>query len=830
MSGRLAAVAAAATVTILALAVLWPWTALLLEQAPVGAAAASMRGGGALLATTLGWALAVGAAAALLAWPLGRALARSLPRGGGGMLAIATLVPLALPSYLGYWSLWRIVGPGTWLGDLAIRADAVGPLRIGALAIALVAWTTPLAAWAIAVARWRLGDRGARLAAADGLRRSTRLRLAAGEDRRPLAVAAIVAALATLGEAVSFDLALERTYGYELRTIDAAGAPPGALVAAGWPAIAAAATLLVVACLVARGTPFSRQERSASESPRIGALAVAIAAIGIVPGLLLVVGLLSGGDPLGFARLYGRAAAQTLGLAVTTGVLIATLAASIVVLRLASRPGRVVGATAGLAFILSASVPATLAAVALESGWNRPFVGPIVYDGAAIVVLGLLARLGAVGLLVGWIAAAGAAGRGAELLRVDAPRSILAAARAIRPSLAGAAVAAGAIGTALAWSEIGASARLVPPGVQLLATSLLNAVHYQQPETVLAAAGLALLLAVAAATATVLTLVPRSRPLSALALVALLAVGCREGAEGQPEVPVRIAFGTAGYGPGQFLHPRAVAFDATRGRFFVVDKEGRIQRFDAEGRYELEWRTPDTANGRPVGISVHPDGRVFVADTHYYRVLVYDPEGRELERIGAYGTEPGLFVYPTDVAFGPDGRIYVGEYGGNDRIQVFDAEGNHLFGFGRFGGGEGEFSRPQSLVFDGEELLVADSNNHRIQIFDAEGRLLRVAGSSGIEPGRLFYPRGIAPLGDGTAIVCEFGNHRLQRLDLRPGPDFGRSLGVWGGPPGDGEDPRTRRGSARGRLQYPWDVAGVPGRIAVLDSDADRMLIAPLPD
>ena len=63
---------------------------------------------------------------------------------------------------------------------------------------------------------------------------------------------------------------------------------------------------------------------------------------------------------------------------------------------------------------------------------------------------------------------------------------------------------------------------------------------------------------------------------------------------------------------------------------------------------------------KPVGLSVHPDGRVFVADTHYNRVLVFDRDGKELARFGGYGKEPGHFIYPTDIAFGNDGRIYVG--------------------------------------------------------------------------------------------------------------------------------------------------------------------------
>ena len=177
---------------------------------------------------------------------------------------------------------------------------------------------------------------------------------------------------------------------------------------------------------------------------------------------------------------------------------------------------------------------------------------------------------------------------------------------------------------------------------------------------------------------------------------------------------------------------------------------------------------PERTVGKPVGISIAPDGRVFVPDTHYHRIIVYDREGRELERHGSFGTGPGEFVYPTDVAFGPDGRIYVSEYGTNDRVQVFDASWNHLHAFGRFGREDGEFARPQSIALCPEsgELYVADTCNHRIGVFSLEGEWLRSLCGPGAEPGRLAYPHGLELLPDRTLLVSEIGTDRVQR----PGP------------------------------------------------------------
>ena len=109
-------------------------------------------------------------------------------------------------------------------------------------------------------------------------------------------------------------------------------------------------------------------------------------------------------------------------------------------------------------------------------------------------------------------------------------------------------------------------------------------------------------------------------------------------------------FGGVGLGPGEFSYPRAIAAEP-EGSVFVVDKNGRIQRFNAEGEFETFWRMPETEQGKPVGLSVHPDGRIFVADTHYHRVMVFDRDGQLLDSFGREGTGDGEFQLPTDIAF-----------------------------------------------------------------------------------------------------------------------------------------------------------------------------------
>ena len=772
-----------------------------------------------LFGTSLLWALLPALAATLLGWPLGIALGDRLVHGRGRALLVLSALPICIPGYLVYWSLWIGVGPGTAIGEAAMGADLVVPLRQVTLALGLIAWSIPFAAWVVAAWRVAHPDASTQLRAIDGASAFSRCAAALRHDAPALIRGWAIAGLAILTDGVSFDLAQVRTYGYELRTLDAVGGSPREVLALGWPGVAVVVAMLAIAALAPRRSNKIDRPLPVLAKLRWPAL---IAMVIALPPLMIVWRAASPHEASTFARLYTVATTNSLLLSLGAAVLLALAAMSLVSSwSCESRAARYTARLIAGMWIIAAAAPATLVAIALESAWNRASTS-FVYDSAAIVVVGLVARFGAVAAIGASLAAAIEPSRTRWLRAVDAPTSWRWRWRLRRPTLVTAALVAGVVGTALAFSEVAVTARIRPPTIDVLASSTLNAIHYQQPETVLLGSAVAIVLGLTAAIVGVVLLMRRPRWVLALSL---LVASCtsetgQDGSDATSPIPSLVEFGGPGFGRGQFHTPRAVAFDPTTRRFFIVDKESRVQRFDENGEFQLQWRMPESVSGRPVGISIHPDGRVFIADTHYYRVMVFDQDGNELARFGSFGKTPGHFIYVTDVAFGQDGRIYVGEFGSNDRIQIFSADFKYLGQFGSFGTNDGELSRPQSLVFDRarNELYVADSNNHRIVVYDPDGKILRQFGGPGLDPGRLSYPRGIVLVGDGTILVCEFGNHRVQHLDAREGDQFGACLKIWGGV-----------GADSGRLQYPWDIAGVPGRIAVLDSGRDRVLIAPLP-
>ena len=286
--------------------------------------------------------------------------------------------------------------------------------------------------------------------------------------------------------------------------------------------------------------------------------------------------------------------------------------------------------------------------------------------------------------------------------------------------------------------------------------------------------------------------------------------GCGEaGRDDKPDVVG--AFGSTGSGPGEFLYPRALEL-AHDGSLLVIDKTGRIQRLDGDGQCLDILQMPLIDAGKPTGISLHRDGRLFVADTHYHRVAIFSPEGALLGEFGKYGTADGCFIYPTDVAFATDGRVFVSEYGGNDRISAFTSDGDFLFSFGSPGSAEGQFARPSALCVDPqrERLYVADACNHRIGVYNLEGQLLSYIGSAGRGPGQLRYPYDLALMADGTIVVCEYGNNRIQLFS----PEA-ESLAVYG-----------QAGRQLGQLAFPWAVSVDARRRAyVVDAGNNRIQI-----
>ncbi|GAB4320845.1 MAG: NHL repeat-containing protein [Candidatus Sumerlaeia bacterium] len=292
--------------------------------------------------------------------------------------------------------------------------------------------------------------------------------------------------------------------------------------------------------------------------------------------------------------------------------------------------------------------------------------------------------------------------------------------------------------------------------------------------------------------------------------------GCGGAGGGAPRASGRqsqiVIIGRQGRGPGEFTYPRALCVLPDED-VLVIDRSGRVVRMSGDGEYRSHWDLPAWQNGTPTDLTLARDGTVWIADTHYHRLLHYTQEGVLLEQRGEYGDGDGQFVYPTSVDFDGEGNFYVTEYGEHSRVQKFTAAFEFAAAWGDPGTpsaeGWGGLSRPMKVrVMPDGTLLVADSCNHRLVRFSLEGAFLGAIGAEGVGPGQTRFLYDFDFDGHGRLYACDYGNNRIVVFAADGVP-----LGAFGHP---GTDP--------GGLHNPWGVAVLAdGRILVADTWNHRL-------
>ena len=327
-----------------------------------------------------------------------------------------------------------------------------------------------------------------------------------------------------------------------------------------------------------------------------------------------------------------------------------------------------------------------------------------------------------------------------------------------------------------------------PPGGETLALRIFNLLHYGHGTQVNALC--VVLLGIAVLPAAVLILIRRlssgpARGLPAILVGLLFVGGCSErevgdasGGDGVAaaghESPITSqtfravqVIGSRGVAPGQFNKPRSLVCDR-EDNLYVADMTGRIQKFDRQGRWVLQWQMPQTDLGKPKGMSLDVAGNIIVVEPHYQRVNHFSTDGKLVRQWGHKGTAAGELILPRSLVAAPDGRFFLTEYTVVDRIQRFSAEGQFEKTWGAPGVEPGKFNRAEGIGLDkAGRLYVADSCNHRIQVFTMDGDWVRAYGSAGSDPGRLSYPYDVRVDATGRQFVCEFGNSRISIFDAK---------------------------------------------------------------
>ena len=183
-------------------------------------------------------------------------------------------------------------------------------------------------------------------------------------------------------------------------------------------------------------------------------------------------------------------------------------------------------------------------------------------------------------------------------------------------------------------------------------------------------------------------------------------------------------------GRGLFKRPTGIAYDRSARRMFVADTHAHdVKVLDDDGVLVAVIGRPGDGAGElnyPTHVA-YAQGALYVTDTMNSRVQVFDPKTGELKlTFGERGLYVGNMVRPKGVAVDSEGNIYVIE-SYFDHLLIYNARGRFLMSVGGVGRDTGRFYLPAGVWVDSRNrIFIADMFNGRVVVFqflggDAEG-------------------------------------------------------------------------------------------------------------
>ena len=174
-------------------------------------------------------------------------------------------------------------------------------------------------------------------------------------------------------------------------------------------------------------------------------------------------------------------------------------------------------------------------------------------------------------------------------------------------------------------------------------------------------------------------------------------------------------------GIGQLKRPTGLAFDRKRGLLFVADTVAHdIKVFDGSGQLVNTIGAPGEGTGEfnaPTHLAFS-DGLLYVSDTLNSRIQVFDGDGHRIREFGERGLNVGNLTRPKGVTIGDAGIVYVVESYYN-HLLIYNEQAELLLGINGSGLKGDSFRLPSGVWTDGQgRIYVADMFNGRIVMFE----------------------------------------------------------------------------------------------------------------
>jgi tripartite motif-containing protein 71 len=213
-----------------------------------------------------------------------------------------------------------------------------------------------------------------------------------------------------------------------------------------------------------------------------------------------------------------------------------------------------------------------------------------------------------------------------------------------------------------------------------------------------------------------------------------------------------------------------LAIDPTNGDVVVSDRMAKaVYVFNTEGAL-VRTLQPESLKKtwEPLGITVAPDGTLYVADVldKGQQVLAFDGDGNVVRTLAVTAKDADPLNYPNAITVDDKGDVVVAD-SNNGRVLMFDADGKPSVVAGP-GVAEGDVGMPRGVAFDESgQLLVVDTVNHVVDMYrpsDEPGKAQYVGsfGVEGVADGQFEYPNGITVDNRAKVYVADRVNNRVQ--------------------------------------------------------------------
>jgi len=192
--------------------------------------------------------------------------------------------------------------------------------------------------------------------------------------------------------------------------------------------------------------------------------------------------------------------------------------------------------------------------------------------------------------------------------------------------------------------------------------------------------------------------------------------------------------------PGEYLGESVAVATNSRDHIFVYHRSSptlKLWEFDQNGNFVREFGKNYYGFEFAHSVRVDKDDNIWTVDEGTNMITKFTPDGKVAMVIGrrppaitgpaATRTGPNppdqkyLFCRPTDVAWDPQGNIFISDGYCNNRVVKYTPDGRYITKAGseKAGKGLGEFNLPHGMQVDQKgNVWVADRSNFRYQVLD----------------------------------------------------------------------------------------------------------------